>query len=594
MLDDDEQRMAQGRDWQPMETYFEEDLVVVDRILSERNVVVDPSDTGILAMAAGALAFDRRERLKHIDTSAFMGQPSAATAKKEAAAAAAAAAKASDDAQMADAAAEKPAEAPAAAAAVDTTEAQLAAALEVDEDGPATDGKPRRKCILVKWKGLPYSESTWEWTDDLKDDAQLTRFRKQNILPSAAEQAMRKRDDSPAGKDKRPDPFANEEEFKASAAHHTESKAFKGGRKLRDYQLQGENWLIWNWYQRQNSILADEMGLGKTVQTVAILDHLVNNENVHGPFLVIAPLSTLGHWKREFDEWSDLHCVYYHDPSQGDASRALIRKHEWQYPGRAGLRLARQGIFKVNVVLTSYHVLLMDWEYFQSIKWRYVVVDEAHALKNRESQLQWALQEMHIDSMLLLTGTPLQNDTAELWSLLKLVKPEKFGDREEFVEQYGDLRSKEQVAQLQLELETVMLRRVKEDVEKSIPPKEETIVSVELTQLQKQYYRAIFERNRAFLSRGAGNMPPSSLISIEMELRKCCNHPFLLRNTELRETALCTNMTERVAAMVSCSGKMVLLDKLLPRLKADGHRLLIFSQFKMMLGLLEDLLKERG
>ena len=268
------------------------------------------------------------------------------------------------------------------------------------------------------------------------------------------------------------------------------------------------------------------MGLGKTVQTIALLNHLHLHENVHGPFLVIAPLSTLGHWKREFDEWTDMHCVYYHDPHQGEASRALIRKHEWLYPGRVGQRLAsKSGVYKFNVVLTSYHVLLMDWEFFKSIRFRYVVVDEAHALKNRESQLQLALREMSADSLLLLTGTPLQNDTFELWALLKLVAPEKFGTREEFHDAYGDLRTGEQVQALQKELQPLMLRRVKEDVEKSIPPKEETIINVELTQLQKQYYRAIFERNRAFLTRGAANMPPSSLISIEMELRKVRHGP---------------------------------------------------------------------
>ena len=162
-------------------------------------------------------------------------------------------------------------------------------------------------------------------------------------------------------------------------------------------------------------------------------------------------------------------------------------------------------------MLTSYHVLLMDWEYFKHIHFRYVVVDEAHALKNRDSQLQQALQMMRLDSLLLLTGTPLQNDTFELWALLKLVKPDKFGSMEDFVQSYGDLRTGEQVQALQRELEPIMLRRVKEDVEKSIPPKEETIINVELTQLQKQYYRAIYERNRSFLTRGAASMPPSSI-----------------------------------------------------------------------------------
>jgi hypothetical protein len=336
--------------------------------------------------------------------------------------------------------------------------------VDVDHDGPIDDDKQRRVCVLVKWKGLPYSESTWEWADDIKDDAALGRFRMHNRVPNVAEALARARYESAPALDERP-PGSTFKKYE-------KSPPFKESRTVRDYQLEGVNWLIFNWFHRRNCILvsspasprarpparphqrplthaalslprsrlpaslarvyvqADEMGLGKTIQTIALMQHLHLHENVHGPFLVIAPLSTLGHWKREFDEWTDIHCVYYHDPHQGEASRALIRKHEWLYPGRQGEKLARAGIFKFNVVLTSYHVLLMDWEYFKNIHFRYVVVDEAHALKNRDSQLQLALQEMRHDALLLLTGTPLQNDTFELWALLKLVKPDKFGSSE--------------------------------------------------------------------------------------------------------------------------------------------------------------------
>lgn len=117
---------------------------------------------------------------------------------------------------------------------------------------------------------------------------------------------------------------------------------------------------------------------------------------------------------------------------------------------------------------------------------------------------------------------------------------------------------------------------------------------MELTTVQKQYYRAIFERNRSFLTRGAANAAPAALVNIEMELRKCCNHPFLLRNSEQRETLGCKTKAERAEVLVACSGKMVLLDKLYTKLHAEGHRVLLFSQFKMMLGLLEEHLQARG
>lgn len=219
--------------------------------------------------------------------------------------------------------------------------------------------------------------------------------------------------------------------------------------------------------------------------------------------------------------------------------------------------------------------------------WRAVVIDEAHALKNKESQLQAAMGQLRYDHLLLLTGTPLQNDVQELWALLNLVQPERFTSPASFYHSYGTLQTSEEVAKLQKDLGPIMLRRQKEDVEKSIPPKEETIINVELTRLQKAYYRAIFERNRSFLTRGgASNAPVASLVNIEMELRKCCNHPFLLRGAELRETAGLHTRKDRADTMVIASGKMVLLDKLLPKLQAEGHRLLLFSQFKGLLTLL--------
>jgi SNF2 family DNA or RNA helicase len=194
------------------------------------------------------------------------------------------------------------------------------------------------------------------------------------------------------------------------------------------------------------------------------------------------------------------------------------------------------------------------------------------ALKNRDSQLQAALSEMWYESLLLLTGTPLQNDVAELWALLHLIDGAKFPSKAEFAARYGTLSTAEEVGRLQTDIGPIMLRRVKEDVEKSIPPKEETLINVELTRLQKAYYRAVFDRNRGFLARGAATAPVASLVNIEMELRKCCNHPFLLRGAEDRETATCRTRAERAEVMIAASGKMVLLDKLLPKLRSEGEQ----------------------
>ena len=186
-----------------------------------------------------------------------------------------------------------------------------------------------------------------------------------------------------------------------------------------------------------------------------------------------------------------------------------------------------------------------------------------------------------------------------MWALLNFADPNKFDNLEEFIAKFGDLKNVKQVAKLHDTLKPYLLRRIKEDVEKSLPPKEETIVEVALTSIQKRFYRAIFEKNTAYLYKGlkASNQP--SLMNVMMELRKCCNHPYLVRGVEERVVAEITAEEKQVEAilmkkLIECSGKLVLLDKLLPRLFSQGHKVLIFSQMVRVLNLLEDFLKFRG
>ncbi|KAL4115305.1 hypothetical protein PRIC2_013470 [Phytophthora ramorum] len=190
-------------------------------------------------------------------------------------------------------------------------------------------------------------------------------------------------------------------------------------------------------------------------------------------------------------EWED----QLTDDQGGSDIRAFIREQEFHFASEAH---RRRGIYKFNVLVTSYQTLMMDAEFLDSIHWRYIVIDEAHKLKNREAKLLQVLHGFTWDSCLLMTGTPLQNGVFELWCLLNFIEPDKFPSQQEFYDEFGDLNTAEQVAQLHEQLRPYMLRRVKEDVEKSIPPKEETIVDVELTTMQKKYYRAIFERIASF------------------------------------------------------------------------------------------------
>ena len=334
-------------------------------------------------------------------------------------------------------------------------------------------------------------------------------------------------------------------------------------------------------------MLADEMGLGKTAQTVVTIHHIATALANRGPYLVIAPLSTLPHWQREFEGWTDLNVVLYH----GDVeSRRIIRQHEWHFENT---KAAESYLFKFNVLITTYEMVNADHFYLSRIPWQYVVVDEAHRLKNKDCKLTEELRTFNTEHWLLLTGTPLQNNTEELWSLLNLMNPAEFHSLPDFQSNFGDLKNSAQVDKLHQLLKPILLRRMKDDVEKSLIPKEETIVNVELTALQQKYYRAIYERNLSVLTKGAkgSNMP--NLINMVMELRKCCNHPYLVKGVEESCSAGISNPEESAQNLINHSGKLVLIDKLLPKLKANGHKVLVFSQMIRVLDILEDYLIHR-
>uniref|UniRef100_A0A8B9ICI1 Chromodomain helicase DNA binding protein 9 n=1 Tax=Anser brachyrhynchus TaxID=132585 RepID=A0A8B9ICI1_9AVES len=422
---------------------------------------------------------------------------------------------------------------------------------------------------LVKWCSLPYEDSTWELKEDV-DQAKIEEF----------EQLQASRPDS--RRLDRPPPN--------SWKKIEHSREYKNGNQLREYQLEGLNWLLFNWYNRRNCILADEMGLGKTIQSITFLYEILLS-GIRGPFLIIAPLSTITNWEREFRTWTDLNVVVYHGSM---ISRQMIQQYEMYFRDSQG-RIVR-GTYRFQAIITTFEMILGGCPELNAIEWRCVIIDEAHRLKNKNCKLLEGLKLMNLEHKVLLTGTPLQNTVEELFSLLHFLEPLRFPAESTFMQEFGDLKTEEQVQKLQAILKPMMLRRLKEDVEKKLAPKEETIIEVELTNIQKKYYRAILEKNFAFLSKGAGQANVPNLVNTMMELRKCCNHPYLIKGAEekilgeFKETYSPSAPDFHLQAMIQSAGKLVLIDKLLPKMKAGGHKVLIFSQMVRCLDILEDYL----
>ncbi|XP_069502400.1 chromodomain-helicase-DNA-binding protein 3 isoform X4 [Ambystoma mexicanum] len=451
---------------------------------------------------------------------------------------------------------------------------------------------------LVKWRDLPYDQCTWEEEDmsiptfeyhqqaywkhrELimgEDPAQPRKFKKKMKESDTEEPA-----DSPVN-----DPtvkYDNQPDFVTST-----------GGTLHMYQLEGLNWLRFSWAQGTDTILADEMGLGKTIQTIVFLYSLYKEGHTKGPFLVSAPLSTIINWEREFQMWAP---YFYVVTYTGDKdSRAIIRENEFSFEdnamkgGKKAFRMKREAQIKFHVLLTSYELITIDQAALGSIRWACLVVDEAHRLKNNQSKFFRILNGYKIDHKLLLTGTPLQNNLEELFHLLNFLTPERFNNLDGFLEEFADISKEDQIKKLHDLLGPHMLRRLKADVFKNMPAKTELIVRVELSNMQKKYYKFILTRNfEALNSRGGGNQV--SLLNIMMDLKKCCNHPYLFPVAAMESPKLPSGAYEG-SALIKSSGKLTLLQKMLRKLKDQGHRVLIFSQMTKMLDLLEDFLDYEG
>lgn len=364
------------------------------------------------------------------------------------------------------------------------------------------------------------------------------------------------------------------------------------GGDLKEYQLSGLQWMVSLYNNKLNGILADEMGLGKTIQAISLIAYLMEFKQNLGPFLVIVPLSTLSNWEGEFSKWCP-------------AARTISYK---------GLPNQRKEIYRdqvrsgqFNVLLTTYEYIIRDKNVLRKTVWQYAIVDEGHRMKNSQSKFAVTLASQYTTKYrILLTGTPLMNDLSELWSLLNFLLPTIFNSITTFDQWFSapfasfagtvsddtdqNLLSNEErvliIHRLHELLRPFMLRRVKSEVLDQLPEKVEKVLRCDLSSWQKELYRQISKKvvAESNLLGDADTAPSRGFNNIIMQLRKVCNHPFLFSPDGYHLDDV----------IIRSSGKLALLDQMLPKLKAAGHRILLFTQMTQVMTILEDYFAFRG
>ncbi|KAJ1614895.1 SNF2L-like protein [Cryptosporidium canis] len=431
-----------------------------------------------------------------------------------------------------------------------------------------------------------------------------------------------KEEDDILMKDVESDNFMNGNmEIKCSLEKVTEQPDCITG-KMKYYQLEGLNWMFQLYKHNINGILADEMGLGKTLQTISILGFLKSAFKVEGPHIILTPRSTLDNWYCELKRWCpSLRVVKLHgdrhlrdkifstllfpgnkifvDAKLNNESNDLADDEEKDssYPNSEDkLAFANfdysDGNLQYNVCLTTFEMAIKEKWRLQKIDWQYCILDEAHRIKNEKSLLSEVVRLLKSKNRLLITGTPLQNNLKELWSLLNFLMPNIFSSSDDFESlfDFSKLDSDDQqkcvIKTLHQILRPFMLRRLKIDVERDLPPKRELYVYIGLSKLQKKIYSELLTRNLDVLNSACSNK--TQMLNLLMQLRKTCNHPYLFDGVEPGPPYV------EGFHMVEASGKMVLLHKLLPKLFSQGSRVLLFSQMTRLLDIIDDYLRWCG
>lgn len=395
-------------------------------------------------------------------------------------------------------------------------------AVDVDDDGTATSGVK-----VTKFENLTFEE---------EDEEKLQEIAKANAAHALAEAQQKARD---FNRDDEPDEDGEMNFQNPTGMGEVDIEQPKLlNAQLKEYQLKGLNWLANLYEQGINGILADEMGLGKTVQSISVMAYLAEKYDIWGPYLVVAPASTLHNWEQELRKFVPEFKILPYWGTAGD--RKTLRKF-WD---RRHNTYKKDASF--HVMVTSYQLVVSDVAYFQKMKWQYMILDEAQAIKSSQSSRWKCLLSFHCRNRLLLTGTPIQNNMQELWALLHFIMPSLFDSHDEFSEWFSkDIEShaqsntklnEDQLKRLHMILKPFMLRRVKKHVQKELGDKIETDVFCDLTYRQRAYYSNL--RNQISImdliekATTGDDTDSGTLMNLVMQFRKVCNHPDLFERAE--------------------------------------------------------------
>jgi chromodomain-helicase-DNA-binding protein 4 len=438
------------------------------------------------------------------------------------------------------------------------------------------------KEAYVKFKGLLYEDTVWETMPNPDDTERWNDFK-------AAYEDWVLRDYvrvPKAGSLKKHLDLVRSQNFKTTLVKKSQPKCMTGG-KIMEYQLEGLNWLYYMWYKQKNAILADEMGLGKTIQIIAFLATLIEDHRCW-PFLVVVPNATCPNWRREIKKWvPSVRVVTYYGST---VARKIAHDYE-MFPNDAT-------DLRCHIVITSYETMIdgKAKRVLSSIPWAGLVVDEGQRLKNDKNLLYESLSGIYFPFKVLLTGTPLQNNTRELFNLLQFCDPTL--NAQDLQEKYETL-TKENVPELHDLIRPFFLRRTKAQVLTFLPPMAQIILPVSMSIVQKKLYKSILAKNSQLIKsifqnnhdQNVKQTERHSLSNILMQLRKCLCHPFVYSKA-IEERSFNAAVSQR--NLVEASGKLQLLELMLPKLKERGHRVLLFSQFLDNLDIVEDFLDGLG